>query len=304
MSPSQLAVARHLDHLRQRGLAPSTIYQRRRALARLDAVLTVPLLDAGPAELAAWRAGLTTGAEATVSTYACHVREFYAWALAEGLIYINPAAGLPRLRRLLPRPIAEKDLFAALAAAPRRVRPWLVLAGWAGLRAKEIALLRRQNILDTAAPPVLIVAADATTAKGSRERVVPLSGFVLGELHAYGLPAAGWVFRRGDNRPGPNEPRTISHLANAHLHACGIAATLHQLRHRFGTQAYRESGRDLRVVQELLGHASPSTTVGYAAYDGAPDITCRPCIRADAAAAVEALPVPGRLRAVRDTSMP
>jgi len=275
----------HLDYLRLSGHTPTSIYSRKRALARMAAALAVPLLSATAADLAAWRASLTTGDAATVA-YVSHARSFYAWAVDQGLITSNPAANLPvpRLGRRVPRPIAEDDLMYALAAAPRRVRAWLVLAAWCGLRAREIALLRRENILDTAQPPVLIVAADAT--KGHSERVIPLSAFVLSELSAARLPTSGWAFRRMDGRAGPNEAWLVSHLANRHLHNCGIAATLHQLRHRFGTAAYRAS-RDLRAVQELLGHSSPSTTAGYAAWD-----------RAAAAAAVEAIPAPARLRAV------
>jgi integrase len=204
----------------------------------------------------------------------------------EGLIAENPADALPvpRLARRVPRPVSEQDLMEALAAAPRRIRCWLVLAAWCGLRTKEVALLRVENILVTASPPVLIVAADAT--KGRTERVVPLSAFVLAELAAARLPASGYAFRRMDGRPGPNEPWRVSQLANKHLHECGVQSTLHALRHRFGTETYRAS-RDLRAVQELLGHASPSTTAAYAAYD-------RPLARA----AVDALPVPERLRIV------
>ena len=273
----------HLEHLRLSGHTKATIYSRRRALARMEAALPGSLLDATPAMLERWRASLTTGDEATVA-YVSHAKSFYDWAISRGLIASNPAANLPvpRLGRRLPRPIAEDDLMTALAAAPRRVRCWLVLAAWCGLRAREIALLRRENILETASPPVLIVAASAT--KGRSERVIPLSAFVLAELAAARLPSSGYVFRRGDGRPGPNEAWRVSQLANRHLHECGIADTLHQLRHRCGTMAYRAS-RDLRAVQELLGHSSPSTTAGYAAYD-----------RAALAAAVEALPVPGRLR--------
>ena len=51
-------VAAHLASLRQRGHTPGAIYARRRALARMTAALPVPLLDATPADLAAWRAGL------------------------------------------------------------------------------------------------------------------------------------------------------------------------------------------------------------------------------------------------------
>ena len=274
------AVARHLKWMRLRGLAADSIYQRGRGLARLAAVLPVPLLEADAAMLAAWRAALTV-TPATVCTYIGDVRQFYGWAADEGLISDNPARRLPtpRLGRRLPRPIGETELRAALECAPSRIRPWLVLAGWAGLRAKEIAYLRRENVLDTAAEPALLIAENAT--KGNSERVVPMSPFVLGELRAYGLPAAGWVFRRRDGQYGPNRPWIVSQLASQHLHDCGIPMTLHTLRHRFGTQAYQSSGRDLRTVQELMGHANPSTTALYAAYSNA-----------NAIRAVNALPVP------------
>jgi integrase len=280
-------VGEHLQHLRLRGLAEGSIYARQRALARLARTLPCPLLEAGPAELAAWRAGLQIGPHAIVA-YVSHARQFYAWAVAEGLAELNPAKGLPvpRRGRLLPRPIGEPELGAALAEAPPRIRPWLVLAGWAGLRAKEIALLRREHVLEAGPRPVILVAADAT--KGSSERLVPLSRFVIRELSPI-LPPRGWVFARRDGQPGPNQPWVISHVANRYLHEQGIAATLHQLRHRFGSQAYA-AGRDLRAVQELMGHRRPETTAGYAAYD-----------QAAAAAAVEAIPAPrsGALRSGR-----
>ncbi len=288
-------VARHLDYMRLRGMAESTIYKRRRSLIRLAAWLSVPLMEATPELLGQWRAGLQLGTEATL-TEITSARQFYQWAAEySGLRSDNPARRLlrPRRSRRLPRPISEADLLHALAEAPPDLRPWLVLAAWAGLRAKEIALLRRENVLDQGRPAALLVAADAT--KGSAERIVPLSVFVLAELASCGLPASGWMFPRQDGKPGPNTPARLSQRANKHLHEHGVAATLHQLRHRFGTQAYRAS-KDLRAVQELMGHADPATTAGYAAYDVA-----------SAAEAVNALPVPAgceisQLRAVRKAS--
>lgn len=280
------AVIAHLRHLEMRGHTDASVYARWRALARLAAALPCVLPDATPGHLAAWRESLTTGPAATVNNIS-HVREFYAWAVTAGLVAENPAAGLPvpRLPRRLPRPVSEPDLMAALAHADDRVRPWLVLAGWAGFRAREIAYLRVENVLDTHLPPQLLVAADA--GKGRRERLVPMCAFVLAELRAAGLPARGWVFPRHDGRPGPNAPHLVSQLANQVLHESGTGATLHQLRHRYATQFYRQSRGDLRTVQEVLGHASPATTSGYADWD-----------RAAAAVVAESLPVPG-LRVVR-----
>lgn len=278
---------RHLRHLELLGRAPETIASRRRALTRMQAQLGKPLLEASAADLAAWRAGLTVG-PGTVAGYVSHAVQYYAWAQAQGLIDENPAAGLPvpRLGRMLPRPVSQADLFAAVAGAPPRIRPWLVLAAWAGLRAKEIAYLRRESILDTARPRALVIARDAT--KGTRERAVPLCEFAHAALIEHGLPRSGFVFRRADEQPGPNTPARVSQAANRWLHGAGIGATLHQLRHWFGTEAYRAT-KDLRRVQELMGHARPESTAGYAEVSAA-----------DAIDVVEALPVPGRLRAVGD----
>lgn len=279
------AVALHLQHLNLTGAMASSVGARRYALARMAAALRVPLLAVTHEELLAWRAALDLE-PATIVTYVAHARGFYAWAAAAGLRDDNPAEGLPvpRLRRRVPRPIGEGDAFRALDGAPERIRPWLALAGWAGFRAQEIAYLRRECVLDTARPAGLLVAWDA--AKGGDERVVPMCSFVLGELRAAGLPGSGWVFRRRDGQRGPNKPWLVSQLCNRYLHSIGITETLHQWRHRFGTMTYRDK-RDLRMVQEFMGHQSPSTTALYAAYD-----------QGDAVTVVENLPAPGRLRAI------
>src|SRR5215472_10637201 len=135
----------HLEWMRLRDLAASTIRSRKVTVAWVASSLPGGLLDATPADLAAWRASLTVAPDA-VSVYVSHVRQFYRWAVRQGHLSGSPAATLPapsRPRRL-PRPIGEQELLGVLAAAPPRIRPWLVLAGWAGLRAKEIALLRRE----------------------------------------------------------------------------------------------------------------------------------------------------------------
>ena len=269
----------HLRHLAARGLsADNTIRSRQNNLRRLAiSIAPVGLLEATEEDIAAWRASLTVTPD-TAAGYISHIQQFYAWACKNGHIAADPAASLPmpRVSRRLPRPIAEDDLMAALDCAPVRIRSWLILAAWCGLRAKEIALLRGENVLLRATPPILLIASEAT--KGRRERTVPLSRYAVAELAAAHLPVRGLAFLKVTGDPLP--PNMVSKLCNQHLHDCGIPATLHQLRHRFGTQTYA-AGHDLRVVQELLGHASPMTTAGYAAWD-----------RAEAAAAVEAIPSP------------
>ena len=211
---------------------------------------------------------------------------FYAWAVEAGLIGVSPAIAIPipRAGRGLPRPIAETDLIGALDAAPERIRLWLVLAAWCGLRACEIAYLRAENILLHASVPRLHIAADAT--KGLTEHMVPLCTFARGEIADARLPATGWAFRRRDGQAGPNRPALVSHLANDHLHGCGIASTIHKLRHRFATEFYDSSGHDLLALRDVLGHKSIQSTTIYT------------LVRSPAAAkAVEGIPAPRRLRA-------
>src|SRR5258707_9951734 len=181
--------AGHLDELRLLGQSEGTIYARRRAILGMASLIGTPLLEATPEDLRGWRAGLRV-TENTVTQYASHARQFFGWAVEAGLMERNPAAGLlvPVPSRGLPRPIGEDPLFAAVAAAPARIRPGLVLAGWAGLRAKEIAYPRRERVLDTPDPPVLLIARGAT--KGNRERIVPMGSWVVDELHPYGPPPA------------------------------------------------------------------------------------------------------------------
>src|SRR5260370_33129131 len=126
-------LAAHAAHLRLLGRSPRTIYDRERAVIRLARWLPTgcQVLDATAADLANWRAGLAVSDRAVVG-YCGHVREFYAWAITQGLIAVNPAEGLPlpSLPRRIPRPVSEEDLHAAPAAADARARPRLGAPGW------------------------------------------------------------------------------------------------------------------------------------------------------------------------------
>lgn len=259
------AAAAYIESLRVRRLSANTIRAYRDHLIRLGQHLGHDPLTATPEELAAWAAGLKRLRPESHRQEISRTRSFYRWALNEQMIAQDPSRRLPNLRvpRPVPRPIAEAALEMALRLAPPRIHPWLVLAAFAGLRATEIAHLEREDVLDTATPPVLIV-----RGKGGRQRVVPLNETVIHALRAHGMPRTGPVFLRYDGQPGPNHPWVISEKANEFLHSIGVPETLHQLRHRFGTVIYQQT-QDLRLVQELLGHASPTTTAGYAAFSRA-----------------------------------
>ncbi len=269
-SDSDKAVAAHLHRIRLEGKSARTVYDRGLTLKRVAAALLayeppVPLLDATPEDLYAWRAGLKV-IDATVTCYASHVISFYRWAVKQGLIAVSPAADLPvpPPPKRQPHPIADADLASALATAPQPIRIWLVLAAWCGLRAKEIALLKADCIRLRDDVPNLRITHTAT--KGRTERTIPLHPFAVAELGKADLAPSGPVFRKATNGK-PWTPWEVSKLCCTHLHLIGIADPLHSLRHWFVTRAL-EVDQNLRAAQELAGHANIQTTAGYAAVGG------------------------------------
>lgn len=89
-------IGMYLEHARQAGLAETTRYCRGRSLARLARHLEpVPLIEASPGQLAAWRAGLRPMCSQTIANYVCDVRRFFEWAARAGIRADNPAAELP-----------------------------------------------------------------------------------------------------------------------------------------------------------------------------------------------------------------
>ena len=137
-----------------------------------------------------------------------------------------------------------------------RDRAILALSAFAGLRAGEIAALDWSDV-NLSRKTILV-----RKGKGTKYRVVGASAPAREALEA--LPhRTGVVIPRRDRQLGPNDPHQISKRATALLGGRAAGFTLHQLRHRFATVAYRGT-HDLRAVQEALGHESPKTTALYA----------------------------------------
>lgn len=191
----------------------------------------------------------------TLRSYVMAVRGFYRWAADTGRADAAVAAGLPRvpMRHHLPRPAPDPVWRAAAERANARVTLMLRLAAEAGLRRAEIAGLRAADLSGPRGRAVLLV-----TGKGGRDRRVPLSDGLANAVRAH-ADGGEWLF------PSQSGGHISAQWAGE---LCSIALggrwTLHTLRHRFGTAAYRGS-HDLRAVQELLGHSSPATTQIYVA---------------------------------------
>lgn len=248
---------RHLSWLRRVTQRQATIGHRRDNIRRLGASLPVPLIDATPEHLDTWQANLTVSAS-SVHTYTSHARAFYHWLrTVERYRDDDPTEALPRPRlgRRLPRPIPEKDLKLAFRCAKGDLVVWLALAGWCGLRAGEIARLRGDDVREEDGRMYLHV-----DGKGGKERVVPVPDELKPMMRA--ATRRGRLFIRPMG--GPATPQYVTVTVSRFMRGIGLPYTLHQLRHRFGTELYRIS-KDIRLTQEVMGHSDPRTTSGYVA---------------------------------------
>ena len=285
MDPTS-AARRYLDHLTvERGLADNTLAAYRRDLDRYLAFLAgrgVEQLDAvDPGTVRAFVASVSASTHGpdgepyratTVSRALSTVRTFHRFAVREGLTEDDPTAGVvrPRLPRALPHPLTVEEV-ATILEAPRpeeppglRDRAILELLYGAGLRVSELTGLDVDD-LDVEAAAVRVLG------KGAKEREVPIGRMARDAIDAYltrGRPAFAGPRSRAalflNTRGGRLTRQSCARLLETYAHAAGIRrrVTPHDLRHSFATHLL-EGGADVRVVQELLGHASVATTQIY-----------------------------------------
>jgi integrase/recombinase XerC len=205
------------------------------------------------------------------------IRSFHAW-LDKRMGVENTAVAQvrgPRLKPTLPRPVNEDAALGLLQEADDpELEPWeaardtavLTLLYGCGLRISEALSLKRA---DAPLPPTLRI-----TGKGGKTRLVPVLPQVQQavadylKLVPFGLAPDEPLFRA--RRGGPLGPRPVQALMARLRGRLGLpeSATPHALRHSFATHLLG-AGADLRSIQELLGHASLSTTQKYTAVDAA-----------------------------------
>jgi len=279
-------VAAYLDHLAvERGLAANTLLSYRRDLARYAEYLgrlgRLDLGDVAEADVAAFLSDLRAGSPgfpplsaASAGRAVVTVRGLHRFAHREGLTEGDPASHVrpPTTVRRLPKAVAVADVERLLDAAGApgtplalRDRALLEVLYGTGARISEAVGLAVDDLdRDTG-----VVRLDG---KGGKQRVVPVGSYALAAVQAYlvrarpGLAAAG----RGTSalflnaRGGPLSRQSAWAVLRAAAERAGLTVELspHTLRHSFATHLL-EGGADVRVVQELLGHASVSTTQIY-----------------------------------------
>lgn len=264
---------RFLGFLRaEQSASPHTLRAYARVLSEVAAGLgDRPLHAASRFDLRAYlaRAG---GAPATVAQRLAALRAYFRWALREGRITDDPTTLLarPKVRVSLPRVLEPAEAEAVVehpisSATPRgdaelRNRAILELAYGAGLRVSELAAL---DVTDVDAAEGLV---HVRQGKGRKDRRVPIGppGVAAVEAYAAGRVAGPLFLNPAGGRLGTRSIYTVVHRSGVQNGLAGVHP--HAMRHSFATHLL-QNGADIRSIQEMLGHASLSTTQRYAAVD-------------------------------------
>jgi integrase/recombinase XerD len=281
------AVRGYLEYLVvERGLAANTVEAYRRDLRRYESVLAqsgkAHLSDVSPSDVAEFLASLREGdaeheglAVSSAARAVIAVRGMHAFAVAQGLAEADPAREVapPTPPKRLPKAITLAEVERLLAVPgddPRalRDRALLEFLYGTGARISEATGLEVDELhLDD--DPVVRLAG-----KGGKQRIVPVGSYAVHALEAYlvrARPALAAASKRVSVTPAvflnARGGRLTRQGAWGILHAAAERARLaevspHTLRHSFATHML-DGGADIRVVQELLGHASVATTQIY-----------------------------------------
>ena len=286
------AVSAYLDHLTvEVGASPHTVSAYRRDLSRyLEHLTAQGVTDVGgvtPDLIESFAAGLRSGdpdagrpalAPSSVARAVVAVRSFHRFAQADGAASDNPAARIapPKQGRRLPKALSVADAQALLDAPDRttvtglRDAALLELLYGTGARVSEVVALDVDDLSSQLDDPDLGL---RLFGKGRKERIVPLGSYArqaVGDWLVRGRPE---LVKRTP-RPGPalllnargnrltrQSAFNILREQAERAHLRGDISP-HTLRHSFATHLL-DGGADVRVVQELLGHASVTTTQIY-----------------------------------------
>lgn len=283
------ALARWLDHMRALdGASENTVAAYATDLRDFIAFMTAhkggpqglgALAGISVGDMRAWLAGLRGDgiAPRSVARKLSAVKTFYRWlAEREGF---EPTAVLsarsPRYTRKLPRPIAADALTQVLETVRTGAR-----ADWIGARDVAVLVLlygcglRISEALRLTCADLPLRSSLRVTGKGGKERLVPVLSAAREAVDAYvrlcPFPALADRPLFLGARGGALSPRLVQKAVEQARMQLGLpsSATPHALRHSFATHLL-SAGGDLRAIQELLGHASLSTTQAYTGVDTA-----------------------------------
>lgn len=270
----------YLRHLTiERGLSKNTISAYRNDLGKYLEFLESQgesVLSASSDVIAGFTSAQHTGgtANSSLARSIASVRGFHKYLVLENKRSDDPStkARGPKLAMRLPKALTREQVLLLLEAAgpepaaemvePVRLRDRAILELLysTGARVSEIANLDLDEVTDNGLMRV--------RGKGSKERIVPVGSFAQAALEAYLARVRPLLVSTStpalflNQRGGRLSRQSMWQILQSAGESCGFAVSPHTLRHCFATHLI-EGGADVRVVQELLGHASVATTQIY-----------------------------------------
>jgi len=269
----------YLQHLKiQRGLADNTIDSYRRDLAEFAIRSNLAkLTKAKPTDMSIYLKSLVNGGRkpSTIARKISSLRRFYSYLCSQKTIASNPTSGLsaPKIARYHPSHLSVEEIGRVIDFIDinkrngKRNRALVELLYGCGLRISELSHLKLTDI-EFEAGFVRVLG------KGNKQRLVPLGDCARAAVEA-------WLTEVPNNNDGVGEELLFSSRQGRPLSRVGLwkiikklaqqagitkTVTPHTFRHSFATHLI-DGGADLRVVQEMLGHADISTTQIYTTLD-------------------------------------
>lgn len=267
-------IERHVRWLATvRDATAKTVADRRRVLYHADRHLSDGVTEAYEEEIGEYLAGALRCQSSrccrpekrwggwTRVTYHNHLKGFYAWGARKGILAFNPMADMadPQSPDPVPHPCSNDEVAAMLTTPPQPWRRAVVLAAYGGLRCAEICRAHANDIIGDRLK---------VHGKGRKTRLVPIGPQLRAEL---GANPGGWLLTVPDpyrdralTADGSVDPHWLTHRQRFTWARLGLrkGVSWHDLRHWYATRLL-EGGVDVRVIQQLLGHASLDTTMRY-----------------------------------------
>lgn len=262
----------------EKGRSSNTVAAYRRDLERwADRLGSRGIGSVSPADVTDHLAKLRTEglASSSITRALSSIRSFHRYLVGEGLQQGDPTGSVlaPGRTQRLPKALTIEQVTALLENTATdtpvglRDRALLELLYATGARVSEIVALAVDDVRPDDVSDVITV-----TGKGNKQRIVPLGSFARDAIDAYLVRGRPALLAKGKGTPqlflgargGPLTRQNVFLIIRAAAERAGITQTIspHTLRHSCATHLLR-GGADIRVVQELLGHASVATTQIY-----------------------------------------
>lgn len=239
-------------------LSDVTVSERVRVLRIFETEAGINPADATPLHIVRWYSSHADDwSRSTHCTYHSYLAAWFKWLQLQEYRVDSPMVkvGSPKQPDRVPRAVADSEPMRLLSSnMHHRTRVMILLGALQGLRVHEIAKFRGEDI-DHEREIVTV------HGKGGKVKPLPLHRIIAATSRT--MPARGWWFPANATRPGEHiHSKSVSQIIGKAMRRAGIQRTAHGLRHWYGTTLL-DDGADLRVVQELLRHASLSTTQIY-----------------------------------------